>query len=88
MQIRDCGIYLILIIDYSIIVATLQLILHTVVFTVFLVRFYALNYHISYYVFVFQKIIKCILSAPAWIFTSNYVTINNVDFSTSFILAL
>ena len=41
VQIRDCGIYLILIIDYSMIVATLQIILHFVVFIVFLVRFYA-----------------------------------------------
>lgn len=47
------------------IVATLQTILHSVVFVVFLVRFYALNYHVSCYVFVFQKIIKCILSARA-----------------------
>lgn len=66
VQIRDCGIYLILIIDYSIIVATLQSILRIVVFVVFLVRFYALNYHILYYTFVFQKIIKCILSARTW----------------------
>lgn len=64
-QIRDCGIYLILIINYSIIVATLQIILRSVVFIVFLVRFYTLNHHISYYVFVFQKIIKFILSAQA-----------------------
>ena len=75
-------------IDYSIIVATLQIILRSVVFIVFLVRFYAINYHISYYVFVFQKIIKCILSARAWIFTSNNVTINNVDFSTIFMKGL
>lgn len=53
---------------YLMIVATLQIILHYVVFIVFLVRFNIVNYHISYYVFVFQKIIKCILSARTRIF--------------------
>lgn len=50
--------------DIMIVIAS-QIILCSVVFAVFLIRFYALNYYISYYVFVFQKIIKCILSARA-----------------------